>query len=311
MSTRRPLHHPVVLGAGPVGRGVAARLIDQGAAPTVLTRSGTVVAGADAMPVDITDPIALRAALTTADADAVFQCAMPPYHRWPQEFPALQAAVVEACTATEAVLVAAENLYAYGVHGQILTEDGALTPTTVKGRVRAELWRSLASAHTEGRIRAVAVRASDFFGPGVAASSFGHSVFGRLADGKAAQVFGDPDTRHSVTYVPDYAAALVRVAERPDTWGQAWFAPTAPARTQAELVRAAAHHLGVEPRIQTIGRLPLRLAGLFNPAAREMVEMLPEFTSDFVMDSSMSEKELELAPTDLDAAIAATAATYR
>ena len=305
------LRRPVVLGAGPVGRAVVARLADRGLTPTAITRSGTKVDGATAARADITDPQALAATLGELGADAVFQCAMPAYHRWPQEFPALQASVLAACADTGAVLVAAENLYGHGTPGVPITEQSPLEPTTNKGRVRADLWRALATAHAEGRANAVAVRASDFFGPGVVVSAYGDACFGALARNKKAQILGDPSTRHSITYVPDYAEALVRVAERPDTWGRACLAPTAPARTQAEYVQLAARHLGVDPGIRSIGTFAMRVAGLFNRGAREIVEMMSEFTADYLVDSTFSETALDQAPTPLEAAIAATADSYR
>ncbi|MEM9133151.1 MAG: NAD-dependent epimerase/dehydratase family protein [Actinomycetota bacterium] len=303
-----PLTRPVVLGAGPVGRAIVDRLVDRGLTPTVVTRSGTAVDGAKAAAIDVADTPSLAAAL--APADAVFHAVMPPYSRWPELFPPFQAAIVRACEQSGGVLVSAENLYGYGTPGVPITEQLPLAPTTTKGRVRAELWRALAAAHEEGAIRAAAVRASDFFGPGVIASAYGESVFGRLAAGKKAQVLGDPGTRHSITYVPDYAEALVRVAERPATWGRAWIAPTAPAVAQAEVVALAAEALGVDPGIQRISRAMLRLAGLFNADVRETVEMFPEFTHDFVVDSAAAEAALDLAPTDLETAIAHTAGCH-
>src|SRR5512137_3218715 len=84
----------VVLGAGPVGRAVVAELVADGHRPTVVTRSGTQIPGADARRADVTDPAALREALD--GADVVHQCAQPEYHRWAQEFPALQAGIVDA-----------------------------------------------------------------------------------------------------------------------------------------------------------------------------------------------------------------------
>jgi hypothetical protein len=55
----------------------------------------------------------------------------------------------------------------------------------------------------------------------------------------------------------------------------------------------------------------LRLAGLFDPGAREMVEMSYEFDRDFVVESTESEAALGLTPTPLDESIAATTDWYR
>ena len=79
----------VILGAGPVGRAVVTALAGRGIEPAVVTRTGTAVPGAISRPADLTDPV--QAAAAVAGADVVFQCAQPGYHRWPQEFPGLQA----------------------------------------------------------------------------------------------------------------------------------------------------------------------------------------------------------------------------
>ncbi len=302
------LRSPVVLGAGPVGRAIVARLGARGLTPVLVTRSGTAVAGARSSVVDVTDAGALAAALQ--GADAVFHCAQPAYHRWSQEFPAFQRAVLDACAgAGVGVVVAVENLYPYGaVRGGSITESTPFNPCSRKGEVRARLATELAAAHTEGRTATAAVRASDFFGPGVLGSAYGERFVGPLVKGKAADVFGDPDTRHSVTYVPDLAEALVRVAERPGAWGRAWHAPTAPAVTQRQLVELVAAAAGTEPRLRVVKPWMLRLVGRFNPGARETVEMLYEFDADFVLDSSAAEGALGLNPTPLTDATAATVA---
>jgi nucleoside-diphosphate-sugar epimerase len=304
----RTLLHPVVLGAGPVGRGVTERLVSRGCDPTVLTRRGTAVTGGASRAVDVTDPDALAAAI--AGADVVFQCAQPAYHRWVEEFPLFQRNVVDACERSGAVLVAVENLYGYGLPEAPFTEDTPMRPSTRKGVVRAQMWDDLAAAHAAGRVRAAAVRASDFFGPGVLLSSFGERFFGPLVAGKPAGVFGDPDALHSVTFVPDLAEALVRVAEQPAAWGRAWHAPTAPATTQRELVGLAARAASVDARMRIVRPWMLRLAGLFDPGAREMIEMLYEYDRDFAVDSSAYERAFGVAPTPLADSVATTVAAF-
>ncbi len=305
------LRSPVVLGAGPVGRAVVARLSARGLTPVLVTRSGTAVAGARSSVVDVTDAGALAAALQ--DADTVFHCAQPAYHRWSEEFPALQRSVLDAAArAGVAAVVAVENLYPYGaVRGGPITESTPFNPCSRKGEVRARLATELAAAHTDGQVSTAAVRASDFIGPGVAGSAYGERFVGPLVTGKAADVFGDPGARHSVTFVPDLAETLVRVAERPGAWGRAWHAPSAPAVTQRELVELVAAAAGTEPRMRVVKPWMLRLVGRFNPGARETVEMLYEFEADFVLDSSATESALGLTPTSLAEAAAATVAAWR
>jgi nucleoside-diphosphate-sugar epimerase len=294
----------VVLGAGPAGRAVVAALMSRGIAPAVVTRSGTSVPGATGRRADLADPV--QAAKAVAGAEIVFQCAQPAYHRWPEEFPALQAQAVAAATSAGALLVAAENLYGYGPVPGPLTQDLPLSATTRKGTVRAQMWRDLEAAHQAGRLRVVAARASDFFGPGVGDSAVGQRFFGPLARGKVVRVAGNPDRLHTYTYVPDFGEAMVRLSEAPETWGRAWHVPNAPTVTTRAVAEQAAELAGTRPRLHGTPRWQLRLLGRFVPAVGEIVEMLYEFDEDFVVDHTPYANLLGDHATPLDEALAAT-----
>jgi nucleoside-diphosphate-sugar epimerase len=300
---------PFVLGAGPVGRAVVAALIARGHTPTVVTRSGTDVAGAGTRSADLSNPRTALEALS--DATIVFSTAQPAYHRWAEEFPPLQASIVDACLAAGAPLMVVENLYGYGPHDGPLDEDTPLRPTTRKGRVRAEMWASLEAAAVERGLEMAVVRASDFIGPGVEGSAYGERFFLPIAAGKAAETIGDPDALHSVTFVPDLAEALVRVAEDDTAWGRAWHAPSAPAVTQRELASMAAAVVGTDAKIRTVPIWLLRIIGRFVKPAAETVEMRYEFESDFVIDSSAFTRRFGMEATPLDDAVSAVMGDLR
>ena len=302
----------VVLGAGPVGRSVAAALAARGVTPAVVTRSGTAVPSASSRTADISDPA--QAAAAVAGAQVVFQCTSPAYHRWPAQFPALQASVVDAAAAAGALLVVAENLYGYGPGTGLLTEDRPLTATTRKGAVRARLWQDLAAAHEAGRLRVVAGRASDFYGPGVGAGSVvGDRFFGALLRGKPADVLGDPDRLHTYTYIGDFGEALVALSETESTWGRPWHVPSAPAVTTRSFAAQAADLAGVAvpatgPRLRRLAPWQLRLVGLAVPAVREMPEMQYQFEQDWVVDYSAYAAAVGGRATPMRTALAATVA---
>jgi len=304
----RPVHH-VIIGAGPVGRAVADHLVEGGTTPTLVTRSGTAFVGTNARTADMSDPIAAKHAL--ADADIVHQCSQPEYHRWPEEFPPLQAGIADAATAAGARLVVIDNLYGYGAVDGPITEDLPAMATGRKGRTRATMWQDLVRRHEAGDLAVVAARASDFYGPHTLGSSYGERLFARLVAGKAADVVGDPTTRHSVTYVPDVGAAMVRLALSGDAWGRAWHVPNAPAVTGEEFVALAAVEAGTSARVSAIGATKLRLAGLFIPAARETIEMLHEFDRDFVVDHGAYAQRFGDDHTPLSIGIASTVRWYQ
>jgi nucleoside-diphosphate-sugar epimerase len=304
-----PVTH-VVLGAGPVGRAVVTALLARGIEPAVVTRSGTAMTGTVSRSADLADPAQAAAAL--AGAQVVFQCASPAYHRWPQQFPQLQARAIDAAAGAGALLVVAENLYAYGPVTGTLSQDFPLAAATRKGAVRAQMWRELQAAHESGRLQVVAGRASDFFGPGVGAGSVvGSRFFSALVSGKPAEVTGDPGRLHTYTYVPDFGEALVRLSGAPQTWGRAWHVPSAPAISTLAFAERAAEIAGTQARLRTLPRWQLRLIGTFVPAVREMPEMLYEFENDWVVDHSAYTAMLGGHATPLHESLAATVGSYR
>ena len=100
----------VILGTGAVGRAVAGELVRQGASVRLLNRSGAMPeapAEVELRGVDLYDPEAVRGA--TQGARVVYQCAQPPYNRWPEEFPPLQASIIEGLDLASAQALVAQR----------------------------------------------------------------------------------------------------------------------------------------------------------------------------------------------------------
>jgi nucleoside-diphosphate-sugar epimerase len=268
-----------------------------------VTRSGTELPGATTRRADVTDPHQLAAAI--AGADVVYQCAQPAYHRWPVEFPTLQSAVIDAVADSRALLVVVENLYGYGPVTTEMAETLPLRATTKKGAVRARMHLDLLEAHQRQRIRMVVARASDFIGPQVEASAYGERFVSQVNAGGKVDILGDPDSLHSVTFVPDLATAMIRLADEPTSWGRAWHVPNAPAVSQRELVAIAAHAAGTRPTIRRVTRWQLAAIGVFSKPMRETVEMTYAFEHDFVVDHSDYATHFGEQATPLDEALAA------
>jgi uncharacterized protein YbjT (DUF2867 family) len=104
----------VVFGTGPAGRAVATALLGQDSRVRMVNRTGAaVLTGVDTVGGDATDPDFARH--VAAGADTVYFCLNAPnYHRWAEEFPSLQSAVLDAARSADAKLVVLENLYMYG-----------------------------------------------------------------------------------------------------------------------------------------------------------------------------------------------------
>ncbi len=301
--------HSVILGAGPIGRAIADVLVAKGQAVTVVTRNGRPIgAGIGTATADLAHAEATIAAC--AGADTIYHCAAPPYHRWASDFPALQTSAIAAAAATGAVLVVVENLYGYGVAGT-LREDMPLSATTRKGSLRARLSRELLAAHTSGRIRCVAGRATDFFGPGVRVSALGERFWPALLSGKTIDWAGNPDVPHSFSYLPDLAASYVALAESPTSLGRAWHMPALPAVTLRELCDMATPDGLAPTKIRQTPSWLLRAAGLFQPAAGELVEMLYMFENPFVLDHSLFDRQVAATAQRWEKALQETMSWWR
>jgi nucleoside-diphosphate-sugar epimerase len=300
------------MGFGPAGAATARLLATQGHTVRVVTRSGrSPEPGIEHVALDAADSGRLTEAVR--GADVIYGCAAPPYHRWSTALPPLASALCTAAEATGAVLVMLGNLYGYGPVGTPLTEELPLAANGPKGRVRAEVWDQVRGLHEQGRVRAVEVRASDFFGPGV--TDGGHlaaRVVPRLLRGRGVATLGDPDTPHSWTYLPDVAGALVEVAGEERAWGRAWHVPTEPARSVREMVDLLAAESGTGPvTVRRMSPALLGVASAFSPLIRELKEIRYQFDRPFVVDSSAYQASFALPATPLDQQVRETVQWWR
>ncbi len=303
----------VIVGKGPVGSATASLLAGRGEQVRVISRGPAPesAAGVEHVQLDATDPQALAAACR--GAVALYNCASPAYHRWAMDWPPLAASLLSAARSAGPVLVTLSNLYGYGPVTGPMTEDLPLSATGPKSRTRAEMWRQALAAHEAGQIRATEARASDYYGPGVTGT--GHlagRMLPRLLRGKPVRVLGDPDAAHSWTFVPDIAAALVRLGGEERAWGHAWHVPTAAPLSQRDAVRQLCVVAGVRPvGVGTTSWAMLRALGTVVPPLRGMAEIPYQFDRPVVLDSSRYTATFGDQPTPADAGLAATVAWWQ
>jgi nucleoside-diphosphate-sugar epimerase len=291
----------VIVGAGPVGRATAEHLLRLGHEVRMVTRSGSGPDGVERVAADATDVD--RLASLAAGADALYNCANPAYHRWPQLWPPLAAALLGAAERSGAVLVTMSNLYGYGEVDGPITEETPLAATEPKLRIRADMWREALAAHQAGRVRVTEARASDFIGPG-AGSVLTTMILPRVRSGQPVTVPANLDVPHSFTYTGDVGATLATLGTDPRALGRAWHVPTAPAVTLREVAQRFAALVGApEPRLRVMSDAMLRLGALFNTQAREFRKVRYQFERPFVIDSSAAQETFGLTPTPLDDAL--------
>lgn len=302
----------VVFGGGSVGSALAELLHAGGDQVVVITRSGRADVASG---VEITAGDASNADFATEvarGASVVYQCLNPQYDRWPELFPPLQSAVLEAAAASEAKLVSLENLYLYGpTDGRPLTEDLPAAPSGPKGRVRAEMTQQLLDVHRAGKVRMTIGRASDYFGPRGLTSHMGERVFYPVLASKNAQVFGDPTLPHTYSYIPDIASGLATLGREDGADGRAWHLPNAEAIPTEDFIQMAYDYAGTSGKVSAMPNLLLNTVALFNSNVREIKEVLYEFEEPFVVDSSSFESTFDHKATTLDVAIPTTVDWFR
>jgi nucleoside-diphosphate-sugar epimerase len=233
---------------------------------------------------------------------AIYNCANPPYHTWPRDWPPLAAALLAAAHTSGAPLAITGNLYGYGAVDRPMTEDMPLAPHTVKGKVRVKMWRDAVEAYRTGRITGVTeVRGSDFISPRYSLLA---QALPALRAGRTAWMPTPLDVPHTFTYTGDMANALVALARDDRAWGRAWHVPSpAPMTVREHVLRAAEVGGFARPRIRHLPEWTVRAAGLFQPFAREFAEMLYQFQRPYVLDATRTSVTFGLKATDLDEAL--------
>lgn len=209
------------------------------------------------------------------------------YRVWQKQWPVIMQNVIKACKTHGAKLVFFDNVYAYGKVVGPMTEDTPYKPVSKKGKVREQIANMLMDAVKSGEIQAMIVRAADFYGPNTPLSFVNIMVNDNLAKGKPAQWMMNDSVKHSFTFTADAGKATALLGNTPTAYNQVWHLPTDPqAMTGKEFVQLAAKAMGVPAKHTVLKKWMLRLLGLFVPAIRESMEMLYQFDSEYLFDSS-------------------------
>ncbi|MFF3404947.1 NAD-dependent epimerase/dehydratase family protein [Streptomyces sp. NPDC002742] len=294
----------VIVGAGATGSATARLLADSGEQVRLITRRGIgpTHPQIERIAADATD-IARLVELATGAA-VLFNCAMPPYDRWPAEFPPMAAALLAAAERTGSDYVMLGNTYGYGPIDGPVTEDLPMAPTSQKGIVRSRMWLDARAAHAAGRVRVTEVRANDYLGAG-AYSPFTLMVGARVLAGSPVSYPGDLDAPHSWSYTGDVARTLVAAARHDESWGRAWHVPS----VSEASVRQLATHLAEAadappPRLHHMTIQELQDIGRTDSVMAEFPEMLYLYDRPNFLDASSTAKTLDVAPTPLDDVLA-------
>ena len=276
----------VIFGTGPLGLAVAQRLVSTGMEVRLVNRTGKAQgpSGTEVLAADASDPASARR--VCHGATVVFHCATHSYGQWDKALPPIMNGIIEGAAAAEARLVYGDNLYAYGPVDGPIREDLPYRPVGSNTKARAEVATMLMDAHASGKVRATIGRASDFYGPHARQSKAGDGIFGRALAGKPAQVVGNPDVPHTLTFIDDFASALVTLSQQDKALGEVWHVPNAQTVSMRRFVEMIFQQLGRTAKVQGVPTILINLLALVVPPMAAVKETMYQSERPWVVDHS-------------------------
>lgn len=200
----------------------------------------------------------------------------------------------------------------YGPQTAPLVETMPLADYGWKPAARSAATRIWMDAAAAREARVAALRAPDFYGPGVGQSYLGDTSIGKLARGKPGVFVGSPDVLHDYAYVPDIARAATTLLAAPDSaFGRAWHIPHAPTRTTRDILRIAAEALGVKLRISAMPAWMLGASAMFSPFLGELTEMRFQWDRPYRVDASRFANAFWSDATPFETGVRETALAFR
>jgi nucleoside-diphosphate-sugar epimerase len=208
----------LVLGAaGRLGFVAAEAFRDAGWQVKGLVRPGR--AGAVPRRIEAVEAVTRDEAVAAAQGcDVVLNALNPAITEWQKNALSLAYGAIAAAEGSGATLLFPGSVWNYG-RGMppVLDEGTPMHPTTRKGGMRVEIEQRIREACDRG-MRAIILRAGDFYGGG-AGSWFDLVIAKDIGQGRLTYP-GPPDVEHAWAYLPDFADALVQLAEQREKFGQ-------------------------------------------------------------------------------------------
>ena len=245
------------------------------------------------------------------DSDIVYLTAGLAYKLdvWERDWPLVMQNVVNACEEHNASLVFFDNVYAYGKVDGWMREDTPYNPCSRKGEIRARIADKLMNEVKRGNIKALIARASDFYGPYAYNTFILPMVFDRLKQHKTASWLVNDKVKHSFTFTPDAAKSTALLGNTADAYNQVWHLPTdRNALNGQQFVETIAEYFSAPARYSILSKWMVKMAGIFNPMAKESYEMLYQYDIDFLLDSAKFENKF-ISPTTYKEGIRITVET--
>ena len=244
----------LVLGAaGRFGRLAAEAFRDAGWTVASLVRPGAAAHAAKSTEVRELNALDHAAVAEAArGADVVLHALNPPLTDWPRQALPLAYSAITAAEMAGATLIFPGSLYNYGSPlPPVIDAATPMRPTSRKGQLRLAIEERMAEAADRGT-RTIVLRAGDFFGGGCGAW-MDLVIAKEIRQGRVTYP-GPLDVVHEWTYLPDLAAALVRLAAIRETLGRfETFGFAGHAVTGREFIGAIAKATGRRLEVKRMG----------------------------------------------------------
>ncbi|MBN3857274.1 NAD-dependent epimerase/dehydratase family protein [Paraburkholderia sp. Ac-20340] len=307
-----PARTALVLGvSGGIGGEVARQLAGAGWRVRALQRRAASLPGIEVVQGDVMDREAvLRAA---QGCEVIVHAVNPPgYRRWADLVLPMIDNTLAAAQAGRATVVLPGTVYNFGPEAlPRVAEDAPQQPRTRKGAIRVELERRIEAA-TARDVRAIVLRAGDFFGPQVGNSWLAQGFLKPGAPVASVREPGTPGVGHAWGYVPDVARAMLElIAQRGALAPFARFHMAGHwdadgTQMAAAICRVAARH-GLTVKRGAFPWPLIYVAALFSTTPREMLEMRYLWRETLELDNRHLVATLGCEPhTPLDTAVEAT-----
>lgn len=271
-------------------------------------RPGLFPDGAQTVLCDANDPNSVARA--AEGCSALLYCVNAPLARWQLDLPRMLHSACEASRATGARLVFPGNVWSYGpgAAGHLIDEQRALTPTSRKGRVRAELEHQLAA----GGIDYVRARLPEFYGPNVANPLMGGPFRAALAGHPILWLGGPLDVTVEYIFIDDAARALLELALAETVSGKTFHIPAVAHTTPRAFFQRVQHSARNRRPVLGLPALALRAAALVSAPARELLDIQHVWTHPVLLDGSAYRARFGAIPgTPYEEGIASTLAWFR
>ncbi len=243
-------------------------------------RARLAPAGTQIVELDALDHAAVGKA--ARGVDVVLHALNPPYTQWSRLALPLAYSAISAAETSAATLLFAANLYNYGSPlPPVIGENTPMRPSSRKGHLRVAIEDRIAEAAERG------VRAKEL--------------------GRGRVTYPGPlDVMHEWAYLPDFAATLLRVANRRETLPQfASFGFPGHAVTGREFTAAIARAVRGKPEVKRMTWWLIHALRPIMPLCRELSEVAYLWNEPHRIDGGKLQAAIgEIARTPLDLAVA-------